>query len=64
VANGTHVRVNLVGDLLRNCECGNYLYLQGVLFSQSFNKNIISAPQLMQSKDYTIIMKDNYVEMQ
>jgi hypothetical protein len=64
VANGRHVRANLVGDLLLKSECGNYLYLQGVLYSPSFSKNVISAPLLMQIKDYTIIMKDNYVEMQ
>ena len=28
-----------------------------------FNKNIISAPQLMKNQDYIIIMKDNYVEL-
>jgi hypothetical protein len=64
VANGRHVHANLVGDLLLRSERGNYLYLQGVLYSPLFNKNIISAPQLLRSKDYTIIMKDNYVEMQ
>jgi hypothetical protein len=47
VANGRHVRAQLVGDLLLKSECVNYLYLQGVLFSPMFNKNIISAPQLM-----------------
>jgi hypothetical protein len=44
VANGRHVQVNLVGDLLLKSECGNYLYLQGVLYSPLFNKNIISTP--------------------
>jgi hypothetical protein len=63
VANGIHVWARLVGDLLLKGECGNYLYLQGVLFSPAFNKNIISASQLMQSQDYTIIMKNNYVQM-
>jgi hypothetical protein len=60
VANGRHVSANLVGDLLLKSECGK----QSVLYSPLFNKNIISAPQLMRSKDYTIITKDNYVEMQ
>jgi hypothetical protein len=63
VANGRHVRARLVGALLLNSECGNYLYLQGVLFSPMFNKNITSAPQLMQSQDYTIIMKNDYGQM-
>jgi hypothetical protein len=63
VANGRHVWARLVGDLLLKSECGNYLYLQGVLFSPTFNKNIISAPQLMQSQDYAIIMKNDYVQM-
>jgi hypothetical protein len=63
VANGRHVWARLVGDLLLKSECGNYLYLQGVLFSPMFNKNIISAPQLMQSQDYAIIMKNDYVQM-
>jgi autotransporter translocation and assembly factor TamB len=63
VANGRHVRARLAGDLLLKSECGNYLYLQGVLFSPTFNKNIISAPQLMRSQDYTIIMKNDYVQM-
>jgi hypothetical protein len=64
VANGRHIQANLVGDLLLKSECGNYLYLQGVLYSPSLNKNIISSHQLMQIKDYTVIMKDNYMEMQ
>jgi hypothetical protein len=64
VANGRHVWACQVEDLLLNSDCGNYLYLQGVLYSLTFNKNIISAPQLMRSQDYTIIMKNNYVQMQ
>jgi hypothetical protein len=65
VANGRHVRARKVVDVLLRSECGNYLYLQGVLHSPSFNKNIISAPQLIQSQDYTAnIMKNNYKEMQ
>jgi Reverse transcriptase (RNA-dependent DNA polymerase) len=65
VANGKYVHANLVGDVLLQSECGNFLVLQGVLYSLSFNKNIISAPQLMKNQDYIIIVKkDNYVELQ
>jgi hypothetical protein len=63
VANGRHVWARLVGDILLKSECGNYLYLQGVVFSPTLNKNIISAPQLMQSQDYTIIMKNYFSQM-
>jgi hypothetical protein len=64
VAYGRHVQARQVGDILLKSECGNYLYLQGVLYPPMFNKNIISAPQLMQSQDYTNIMKNDYVQMQ
>jgi hypothetical protein len=64
VANGKYVRSYLVGDILLWSEWGNFLVLQGVLYSLAFNKNIISAPQLMKNQDYIIIMKDNYVELQ
>jgi hypothetical protein len=64
LANGRHVWAHQVGDVLLRSECSNYLYLQGVLYSPAFNKNIISAPQHMQSQDYTIFMKTNCVEMQ
>jgi hypothetical protein len=47
VANSRHVWACQVGDVLLGSECGNYLYLQGVLYSPAFNQNIISAPQLM-----------------
>jgi hypothetical protein len=57
VAKGRHVRARQVGGVLLRSECDNYLYLQGVLYSPAFNKNIISAPQLMQTQDYIIIMK-------
>jgi hypothetical protein len=63
VMNGKYVRSYLAGDILLRSECGNYLVLQGVLYSPAFNKNIISAPQLMKNQDYIIIMKDNYVEL-
>jgi hypothetical protein len=63
VANSKYVRSYLVGDILLWSECGNYLVLQGVLYNPAFNKNIISAPQLMKNQDYIIIMKDNYVEL-
>ena len=59
VANGKYVRSYLVGDILLRSECGNFLVLRGVLYSPAFNKNIISAPQLMKTQDYIIIMKDN-----
>jgi hypothetical protein len=64
VANSRYVRARQVQDILLKSECGNYLYLQGILYSLTFNKNIISAPQLMQSQDCTITMKNNYVQMQ
>jgi hypothetical protein len=63
VANGKYVPLYLVGDILLQRECGNFLVLRGVLYSPEFNKNIISAPQLMKNQDYIIIMKDNYVEL-
>jgi hypothetical protein len=63
VANGKYIWSNLVGVILLQSECGNFLVLQGVLNSQAFNKNIFSAPQLMKNQDYIIIMKDNYVEL-
>jgi hypothetical protein len=63
VANSKNVRSYLAGDILLWSECGNYLVLQGVLCSPAFNKNIISAPQLMKNQDYIINMKDDYVEL-
>jgi hypothetical protein len=63
VVNGKYVHAHLVGDVLLRSECGNFLVLQGVLYSPSINKNIISAPQLIKNQDYIIIMKDNYVEL-
>jgi hypothetical protein len=53
----------MVGDKLLQSECGDFLVLQGVLYSPAFNENIFSAPQLMKNQDYIIIMKDNYVEL-
>jgi hypothetical protein len=44
VANGKYVHAHLVGDILLRSECGNFIVLQGVLYSPSLNKNIISAP--------------------
>jgi hypothetical protein len=64
VANGKYLRSYLAGDILLWSECGNYLVLQEVLYSTAFNKNIISAPQLMKNQDFIITMKDNYVELQ
>jgi hypothetical protein len=63
VVNGEYVRSYLAGDILLRSECENFLVLQGVLYSPAFNKNIISAPQLMKNQDYIIIMKDNYLEL-
>jgi hypothetical protein len=63
VANGKYVWSYMVGDILLQSECRNCLVLRGVLYSPAFNKNIISAPQLMKNQDYIIIMKDNYVEL-
>jgi hypothetical protein len=63
VANGKYIRLYMVRDILLRSECGNFLVLRGVLYSPAFNKNIISAPQLMKNQDYIIIMKDNYVEL-
>jgi hypothetical protein len=63
VVNGKYARSYLVGDILLRIEWGNFLVLQGVLYSLAFNKNIISAPQLMKNQDYIIIVKDNYVEL-
>jgi hypothetical protein len=38
--------------------------LKGILYSPKFNKNIISAPQLLKSHDYIMTMKKNYVMVQ
>jgi hypothetical protein len=39
VANGKHVWLYLVGDILLRSECRNFLVLQGVLYSPVFNKH-------------------------
>jgi hypothetical protein len=54
VMNGKYIHTYLVGDILLWIECGNFLVLQGVLYSPSFNKNIISAPHLMKNQDYNL----------
>jgi hypothetical protein len=58
------VVVSLIGDVLLKSTCGSYLMLKGILYSPKFNKNIISAPQLLKSHDYIITMKKNYVMVQ
>jgi hypothetical protein len=61
VANRRYISASLVVDVLLKCKCGSLLLLCGVLYSPMFNKNIISAPQLLQSKEYKITMLKSYV---
>jgi hypothetical protein len=63
VAKRHYVSASLVGDVLLKCKCGSLLLLCGTLYSPTFNKNIISAHQLLQSKEYKITMLKNYVEI-
>jgi hypothetical protein len=63
VANGGQVVARLEGDVLLKSTCGSYLMLKGILYPK-FNKNIISAPQLLKSHDYMITMRKNYVMVQ
>jgi hypothetical protein len=49
--------------VLLKCKCGSLLLLRGLLYSPTFNKNIISSPQFLQSKEYKITMSKNYVEI-
>jgi hypothetical protein len=64
VTNGGHVVASLIGDVPLKSTCGSYLMLKGIQYSPKFNKNIISAPQLLKSHDYIITMKKSYVMVQ
>jgi hypothetical protein len=58
------VVASLIGNELPKSTCGSYLMLKGILYSPKFNKNIISAPQLLQSHYYISTMKKSYVMVQ
>jgi hypothetical protein len=64
VADGTWVTASIMGDVLIRSICGSLLYLKGILYSPSFTKNIISAPQLIKNQEYRIIMQQNTAEVQ
>jgi hypothetical protein len=63
VANGHYISASLVGDILLMCKCGSLLLLRGILYSPTFNKNIISAPQIPQSKEYKTTVLKNSVKI-
>jgi hypothetical protein len=63
VANGLYVSASLVRDVLLKCKCGSLLVLRGIQYSPTFNKNIISASQLLRSKEYKNTIFKNYVEI-
>jgi hypothetical protein len=63
VTNGCYVSASLVGNVLLKCKCDSLLLLCGILYYATFNKNIISVPQLLRSKEYKITMSKNYVEI-
>jgi hypothetical protein len=49
VTNGCCVSASLVGDVLLKFNCHSLLLLHVILYSPTFNKNIISAPQLLKN---------------
>jgi hypothetical protein len=63
VANGCYISASIVGEVLLKCKFSSFLLLHGILYSPTFNKNIISAPQFLRSKEYKITMSKNYVEI-
>jgi hypothetical protein len=62
VANGRHVQARLVGNLFLKSECGNYLYLQGVLFSPSLTRISPVHPRLSLHDYYEKRLRTNAVQ--
>jgi hypothetical protein len=63
VVDGLWVVVTMTGGALLKSTCRSLLYLTDILYSSTFDKNIISASQLMANGNHTITMKRNYVEV-
>jgi len=63
VANGKQVQVKQAGDVLLRSVCGSYLFLKGVLYSPCFQKNIISAPLLVNKQDYIVIISKDTAQV-
>jgi hypothetical protein len=63
VADGSLVVATMTGDVLLKITCGSVIDLKNITYSSTFDKNIISASQLMANGNYTITMKRNYIEV-